>query len=187
MRKIIYALNMSLDGYMEGKDGDLSWSNPDDELFRQFLELDAATDLHFYGRGLYQIMSAYWPSADQDPAASELDREYSRVWKQMPKVVVSKSLTHVDWNSTLMRGDLLTEVQKFKALPGNQMSVGGAGLAASFMQLGLIDEYWVYIHPVILGEGKPMFPRLPAAVHLEFLDSHVFGSRVTLLKYKTVK
>ncbi len=186
MRKVIYLMNMSLDGYMEGKDGDLSWTDPDDELFRHFLELDAAIDLHFYGRGLYQNMSAYWPSADQDPSASELIKEYSRVWKRMPKVVVSKSLTQVDWNSTLLHRDLAEEVAMLKALPGKMMSVGGAGLAASFMQLGLIDEYWVYVHPAILGQGKSMFPHLPATIRLELFDSHIFGSKVAALKYKTL-
>lgn len=185
MRKVVYLMNMSVDGYMEGKNGDLSWSSPDDELFRQFLELDAAIDLHFYGRGLYENMSAYWPFADQDPSASELVKEYSRVWTRMPKVVVSKSLTQVDWNSTLLRGDLAEEVAKLKKLPGTMMSVGGAGLAASFIKLGLIDEYWVYVHPAILGQGKPMFPLLPATIRLELIDSHIFGSKVARLRYKT--
>jgi len=186
MRKVIFAMNMSLDGFIEGRDGDLSWSNPDDELFKHFLDLDASMDLHFVGRRLYQNMAAFWPTVEDNYAASALEKEYSRVWKKMPKVVVSRSLEKVEWNSTLLRDNLEAEVKKYKSLPGGDMSVAGAELAASFLQLGLVDEFQVYIHPVIIGEGKPMFQRLSKQIKLQLVETRAFGSGVVLLKYKVL-
>ena len=157
MRKVIYAMSVSLDGFTEAPDGDLRWSFPDEELHRHFNEQEALIDLHLYGRGLYQNMVSYWPTAGDDPAAPQVERDYARLWQAMPKVVFSSTLTEVGWNSRLVKGDPAGEVGRLKAQPGGDISVGGAGLARSFMQLGLIDEYWLYLHPIILGGGKPMF------------------------------
>ncbi len=187
MRKIIYALQMSLDGFIEGENGDLSWSNPDEELFTHFLELDAAMDLFLYGRGLYQTMAAFWPTADEDPSATELEKRYARQWRAMPKVVVSTTLELVDWNSKLIRGNLAEEIGRLKQQPGSAMNVGGAGLAASLLRLGLIDEIRTYVHPVILGEGKPMFPHLTVPINLELLETRVFRSKVVMMQFNLKK
>jgi dihydrofolate reductase len=183
MRKVIYALNVSLDGYFEGPDGDLSWSIPDEELHRHFNELDRRIDLHLYGRRLYELMAAYWPTADQDPAASPVELEYASIWKSMPKVVFSKTLDTVGWNSRLVHTDAAREVRALKEQPGGDMSVGGAVLAGSLMQLGLVDEYRVYIHPVVIGSGRPMFPALSKSLRLELIGIQTFGSGVVLLSY----
>jgi len=184
MRKVIYGMSVSLDGFIEDRDGDLSWSFPDEELHKHFNEREATIDLHLYGRGLYENMAAYWPTADENPAAPQHEIEYARIWKSMPKVVFSRTLDQVGWNSRLVRGDVAEEVNKLKALPGKDMSVGGAGLAATFMQLGLIDEYWLYINPVVLGGGKPMFPQLHDKVNLQLIETHRFGAGVVLLRYR---
>lgn len=184
MRKVLYVLNVSLDGFFEGPDGDLSWSVPDEELHQHFNNLDRRIDLHLYGRRLYENMSAFWPTAEQNPAASPIVLEYARIWKAMPKIVFSKTLTSVGWNSTLFRGDIASEVKRLKAQPGGDMSVGGAELAASFMQLGLVDEYRVYVHPVVIGRGRPMFPPLSNSLRLELIGIQSFGSGVVLLNYR---
>ncbi len=184
MRKIIYALSVSLDGFIEGVDGDLSWSVPDDELHTHFNELEKEIDLNFYGRRLYEMMAAFWPTADEDPSAPGVVVEYARIWKAMKKVVFSTTLKEVGWNSELFNGDIAAYVNKLKAQPGGDMSVGGAGLAASFMHLGLIDEYRLYVRPILLGGGKPMFPSLDESVRLQHVETHTFGSGVVLLRYQ---
>ncbi len=120
---------------------------------------------------------------EEDPSAPEYAVEYARIWKQKPKVVFSTTLEQVGWNSRLVRGNVLEEVSRLKAEPGNYMSVGGPGLASSLMQLGLIDEYWLYLRPIILGGGKRMFPPLQESVPLRLLETMRFGEEVVMMKY----
>jgi dihydrofolate reductase len=184
MRKIIYAMSVSLDGFIEAANGDLSWSYPDEELHKHFNEQEAMIGVHLYGRGLYENMAAYWPTADQNPSAPATEIEYARFWKSMKKIVFSKTLKKVEWNSQLVSGDIAEVVKKLKEQPGKDMSVGGAGLAATFMQLGLIDEYRLYLHPVSLGSGKPMFGQLDEKISLKLVETHTFSSGVVLLRYQ---
>ena len=182
MRKVIYGMSVSLDGYIEAADGDLSWSDPDAELHRHFNERERTIDTYLYGRRLYENMTAYWPTADENPAAPEYEKEYARIWRSKKKIVFSKTLTRVEGNSELAQGDVAEEVRRLKALPGLDMSLGGANLAATFIRLGLIDEYQLYLRPVLLGGGKPMFPQLRDRVDLKLSEVHQFGSGVVLIK-----
>jgi dihydrofolate reductase len=184
MRKVIYSMSVSLDGFIEAPSGDLSWSYPDQELHKHFNDREREIDVHFYGRRLYENMASFWPTADENPAAPASEIEYARIWKNMPKIVFSKTLDQVGWNSRLVRGDIAGEVNKLKQLPGKDMSVGGAELASSFMQLGLIDEYWLYLHPVVLGSGKPMFRQLRDKIDLQLVETRTFGHGVVLLRYQ---
>jgi len=182
MSKVIYAFSVSLDGFVEGPGGDLSWSNPTAELHRHFNERERAFSTVLYGRRLYELMAAYWPTADQDPSATDYEIEYARIWKAEKKIVFSRTLTEVGWNAQLFKGDIATEINRLKAQPGNDMAVGGATLAATFIQLGLIDEYHLYVNPVVLGGGKPMFPPLKDRLNLRLIETRTFGS-VVLLRY----
>jgi dihydrofolate reductase len=184
MRKVIFAMLVSLDGFIETTGGDLSWSVPDAELHQHFNDQERDLDLLFYGRRLYETMSAYWPTADEDPSATEVEKEYARIWRDKPKVVFSRTLTQVGWNSSLFKGDIASEVNRLKQLPGKAMSVGGAELASAFMQLGLIDEYQLYLHPVILGGGKPMFRPLHDRIDLRLVETRPFNQGVFLLRYQ---
>jgi len=184
MRKVIYAISVSLDGFIEGTDGNLNWSFPDEELHQHFNDREAMIDTYLYGRGLYENMTAFWPTADENASAPEYEIEYARIWKCKPKVVFSKTLTQVGWNSRLVRENVAEEVRRLKEQPGDDLSVGGAELAASFMRLGLIDEYDLYVHPVVLGGGKPMFGRLDNEIILQLVETRTFGSGVVLLRYQ---
>ena len=184
MRKVIYAMSVSLDGFIEAANGDLSWSDPDEELHRHFNERESEIDIHFYGRRLYENMAAYWGTADQNPSAPQHEIEYARIWQNMPKVVFSTTLDRVGWNSRLVRGDIPGEVNRLKALPGKDLSVGGAGIASAFMQLGLVDEIRLYLRPVLLGGGKPMFGPLRERISFRLVETRVFGSGVVLLTYR---
>jgi dihydrofolate reductase len=184
MRKVVYAMSISLDGFIEAVDGDLGWSYPDEELHQHFNEREARFDTYLYGRGLYENMAAYWPTADENPDLPPWEIEYARIWIRKPKVVFSKTLTKVDWNSRLVRDNIAEEVRRLKEGNGGDMNVGGAGLAASFMRLGLIDEYDLYLNPVVLGGGKPMFPQLDDRINLKLIETRTFGSGVVLLRYQ---
>ena len=182
MRKVIYAMSVSLDGFVEATDGDIGWSAPDEELHRHFNDMEKNIDVHLYGRLMYEIMAGYWPKAAENPTTPKLEIEYARIWKDMKKIVFSRTLKKVDWNSRLVSRNISEEASKLKSQPGNDLSVSGAGIAASFMELGLIDEYRLYVHPIILGGGKPMFPHLREKINLKLVESKRFSSGVVLLR-----
>ena len=176
-------MSVSLDGYIESIQGDLNWAFPDAEIHRHFNELERHFDISFYGRRLYENMAAFWPTADENPNSTDYEIEFARIWKEQKKIVFSKTLSQVGWNSTLFKGDIGEEVKRLKAQPGRDMSVGGANLAATFMHLDLIDEYRLYIRPVILGGGKRMFPALDQKIKLVLTENYTFGSGVVLLAF----
>ena len=129
---------------------------------------------------MYEVM-LYWETADTDPSNPEYVLEFARIWKSIHKIVFSKTLEQVQGNATLSRGNIAEEITRLKAQPGKNMGVGGAHLAATLMRLGLIDEYWLYIHPVILGSGTPMFPPLDNPIKLRLVETHTFHSGVVSL------
>jgi dihydrofolate reductase len=129
-------------------------------------------------------MADYWPTADTNPSAPKLEIEYARIWKNKPKIVFSKTLEQVGWNSKLVRDNIAEEIKKLKEQPGKDMSVGGADIASIFMKLGLIDEFRLYVHPIVLGAGKPMFPTLAHKINLRLVETKAFSSGVVLLRYQ---
>jgi len=132
---------------------------------------------------MYETMAAYWPTAQAATANEAYIREYARIWKEKPKVVFSKTLDTVAWNSRLVRESAAETVLKLKAQSGENLSIGGANLAATFVKLDLIDEYQLFVQPVVLGSGAPFFPALDKKIDLKLMDTHRFGSGVVLLRY----
>ncbi|ASO20527.1 dihydrofolate reductase [Actinoalloteichus hoggarensis] len=185
MRDVVYSLSVSLDGFMRSVDGDISWSEPDAELLEFHNELARAVGTSLYGRRLYEDMAAYWPSVADDPAANPQEADFARIWLDMPKVVFSRTLARVEHNSRLVADDLAGEVARLKALPGGDLELGGAGIAASFLREGLIDEFRLFVHPVVLGGGTPYFPASSAPVPLRLAGTRVFDSSgVVFLRYR---
>jgi dihydrofolate reductase len=133
---------------------------------------------------MYELMAAYWPTVDEKPSAPEYEVEYARIWKSVPKIVFSRTLHRVDWNSRLVRGDALEEVARLKEHPGKSVSIGGARLASTLAEGGLIDEYRLYITPIILGGGKSMFRQLRDRINVSLVDVQKFASDVVLLRYR---
>jgi dihydrofolate reductase len=183
MGKLIYMLNVSLDGYVETPEHGLDWTVIDEELHGWFNDQTRRLDASLYGRRMYDLMAAYWPMADEDPTATPVEREFAQIWKRMPKIVFSSTLQAVDWNSRLVRGDVGEELTKLRAEFAGDLDVGGATLASAFIRRGLVDEYRLVVHPVILGAGTPFFPQLDSSVQLRLTDSHRFESGVTYLAY----
>jgi dihydrofolate reductase len=183
MRKLIYGMMVSLDGYIETPGREIDWILIDEELHEYINEQESAVDAHLYGRRMYDLMARFWPTADEDPSAPDFIVEYARIWKRMPKVVFSKTLERVDWNARLVRDDAAGEIIRLKQQPGKDLEVSGAELASSIMRRGLIDEYQFYVQPVILGGGRRMLPELDERINLRLLETRTFSSGVVLLRY----
>jgi dihydrofolate reductase len=186
MGKLIYSMGVSLDGYIAGPSGEIDWSAPDEELHRFHNQQARNTAAHLYGRGLYETMR-YWETADQDASLGEPEREFAQIWKATPKVVFSKTLTAVEGNATLRREVVADEIAALGQQATKDLAVGGAGLAASFIRLDLIDEYHLFITPVVLGGGTPFFPPLERQLELALLEARKFGPRVVYLVYERAR
>ncbi|MFI2486951.1 dihydrofolate reductase family protein [Promicromonospora kroppenstedtii] len=185
MRKLLYGMNLSVDGYISAPGDDLGWSEPNDELFQWWLGEERAIELFLYGRRLWETMSSYWPTGDQQPGATPTDIEFARNWRDTPKVVFSSTLDEVDWNARLFAGDAVAEIARLKAGDGGPMRVGGAKLAAAAMRAGLIDEYTIVTHPVLVGGGAPFFTVLDSWVNLNLVETRAFPGGVVMNRYET--
>ena len=130
MRKVVYSMGVSLDGFIEGPNRELDWSTPDEELHTFWNDQTREIGTSLYGRRMYELMAGFWPTADADPSAPSYVAEFARIWRDLPKVVFSTTLEKVDWNSRLVRDDVAEEVMKLKAQPGKDLSIGGSDLAA---------------------------------------------------------
>ncbi|WP_250297756.1 MULTISPECIES: dihydrofolate reductase family protein [unclassified Streptomyces] len=184
MRKIVLTMSMSLDGYSEGPDRDISWHRVDDEVHRHINAYLATMGGFLHGRVTHELMAGFWPTADADPASPEPVKEFAALWRGMPKTVYSRTLERADWNTTVVREVVPEEVRALKARPGGDLSLGGARLAASFMAHGLIDEFHIYVHPVLVGGGTRLFPDAGATAGLDLVESRTFGNGVVLLYYR---
>jgi dihydrofolate reductase len=187
MRNIVLMMSVSIDGFIEGPDRNIDWHMVDDELHSHFNEQLAAMGGFLDGRVTHELMAGFWPTADQDPSSTPPMVQFSRIWREMPKIVYSRTLDHADWNTTVMHDVVPEQVMELKAQPGGDLSLGGADLAATFMRLDLIDEYRIYVHPIILGRGKPLFPRSNKTTDLRLEETRTFGNGVVLLHYSHVR
>lgn len=165
MRKIIVWMSVSLDGFFEGPNHELDWQKVDDELHQHFNDELSRMSAFLDGRRTYELMAGFWPTADQDPGSSAPTREFAGIWRDMPKLVYSRTLERADWNSTIVREVVPEQVLALKAAPGSDMVIGGADLAATFRRLDLIDEYRIYLHPVVIGGASRCFRPTPDSTY----------------------
>ena len=180
MRKLIFDINVTIDGF-----ADHTAMIADDELHDFFTNFLDTIDISLMGRKTYQLMESYWPKAPEDPNATKSMIEFAYKFNSMQKIVFSKTLDKVTWNNTkLIKENIIEEVLKLKKQPGNSISISGLSTASTFMKEGLIDEYWLLVHPVILGKGRRLFEGLDNSIHLELADTKRFNSGVAALHYK---
>jgi dihydrofolate reductase len=184
MRKIVLMMSVSLDGFIEGPDRQIDWHLVDDELHNHFNEQLGARGAFLNGRVMYELMAGFWPTADSDPSSTGPMVEFARIWRDMPKIVFSRTLERADWNTTVVRNVVVEEIMALKAQPGGDLSLGGADLAEAFMRHNLIDEYHLYVHPVVIGRGKPLFRASDATIDLRLAETRTFGNGVVLLRYQ---
>jgi dihydrofolate reductase len=185
MGRVVYWLNMSLDGFIETRDKSPAWAAPSQEVFQHFIDEGRRAAMILLGRRMYELMAAHWPTADKLPGATEPAKEYSRMWTEKPKVVFSRSHRDVAWNSRLVTRDIAREVIALKQQVDGDMWLGGPSLAATFIEHGLVDEYRLHVWPVVLGGGTPFFPPVPRRVDLRLLEKpHTFADGVVKLRYE---
>lgn len=184
MRTLTFGMNVSLDGYIAAPGDNISWSVPSDELFQWWSDRVAATDLALYGRKLWETMSSYWPTADQQPGVTPAEIEFAHRWQDMPKAVFSSTTSAVDGNARLVTGDAVAEISRLKAEDGGFMDIGGATLAAAAMRAGLIDEYVLATAPVLVGGGTPFFTALDNWVNLTLVETRTFPEGIVLTRYE---
>jgi dihydrofolate reductase len=187
MRSVTYSMNVSLDGYIVGPDGDFDWSGPDEEVFRFWIDEIREVGVHLLGRRLYETM-LYWETAAQDPSLGDSELEWTALWNPLPKVVFSRTLSEVRGNARLASGGLAEEIERLRAEPGEgDIAIGGATLAAEAAASGLIDEYRAMVYPVLVGGGTPFFPRSERRVDLELVETRTFGSGVVYLRHRVAR
>jgi dihydrofolate reductase len=183
MGRVIYSMNVSLDGYVETPDHSLGWANVDEEVHTWFNDRAREADAFVWGRRMYDLMVAYWPTAESDPGATEAMVDFARIANPKPKIVFSSSLDSVEWNGRLVRGDVGDELARLRTEFDGDLDIGGPTLASQFISRGLVDEYRLIVHPVILGAGTPFFPGLEASIGLRLKETRTFESGVLYLGY----
>jgi dihydrofolate reductase len=192
MGRVIYSMNVTLDGYVASADGGLDWSIVDDEIHSFWNDQVARTDAEVYGRRLHEVM-AYWRTAEQDPDALPVMREFARIWNSKPKIVFSRTLERLEPEA---EADPLTRLERtdiVDALPGLQeefpgdLSVGGPTIAAELVRRDLVDVYIVAVHPVVLGSGIPFWPSLDRPLSLRLTERREFRSGIVALTYERVR
>ena len=187
MRSVTYSMGVSLDGYIAGPDGTFDWTEPDGEVFRFVTDEIREVGVHLLGRRLYETM-LYWETADQDQSLDASMLEWAGIWKPLPKVVFSTTLSAVQGSARLASGGLAEEIERLRAEPGEgNIAIGGATLAAEAAALGLLDEYRARVYPVLVGGGLPFFPQAEHRVDLELVETRTFSSGVVYLRYRVAR
>ena len=185
MRKIIYWVHASIDGHIAGPDGEFDWPALGPELFGYSEAMNEQVDTLLYGRVVWDMMAAYWPAADADPeTADDHARAFAPFWRETPKVVVSRTLEKADWEARVIGKDLAAEVAELKRRPGKDILLtGGAQLASCLTELGLLDDFRIVVHPVVLGGGPRLFPESKDRIGMTLTESRTFDSQTVLLRY----
>ena len=183
-RQVIVSNLVSLDGFMAGPDGEIDWfaNLPDKEFDEYGVELIGTVDTMLFGRVTYELMAGYWPVAKPESD----DPRIIRAMNESAKVVFSRTLDRVDWkNSRLVKGDAAEEVRKLKRQPGRSMVIYGSGaLVSALAPEGLIDDYRIFVAPVVLGKGKSLFTGLDARLGLRLVETRAFRTGLVLLRYR---
>jgi dihydrofolate reductase len=187
VRKLVLFIHVSLDGFVAGPNGEMDWIIVNEEIFDYAARRTNASDTALYGRATYQMMQAYWPTAADQPNPTRHDIEHSRWYNQVSKVVVSRSMQGQRLpNTTVIGANLAQEIDKLKQASGKEIIIfGSPGAAHSLMAENLIDDYWLFVNPILLGQGIPLFKDITSAIALKFLESHAFSSGVVCLHYET--
>jgi dihydrofolate reductase len=182
---LIYSMGVSVDGFIADREGGFGWSVPDEELFRFHLARVRGLGCHLCGRHLYETMLVW--ETDRSLRATELDAAFADVWCALPKVVFSRTLDSVQGNARLAEGSVANEVAAALAATDKDVEIGGAGLAAAAIELGLVDELRMFRNPIVVGGGTPFLPPVTKDVPLELIETRTFGSRVIYERYRCVR
>ncbi len=183
MKKVIFQMSVSLDGFIEGPNREIDWHLVDDDFNAYAVDMLKASDVLIMGRRTYELMASNWPTdTDNDPVVKEK-------MNSTPKLVFSRTLKKVEWqNSRLATGSIADELARLKQVPGDGvLPVGGSGLAASFLEQGLIDELHIILTPILLGAGKTVFDGIKKRYPLRLLSTRTFNSGNVVLVYEPTR
>jgi dihydrofolate reductase len=183
MGRVVLWMQQSLDGFTQGPNGEFDWPVVADDTHTYFNDkIEGTAGAFMYGRRTFEMMAGFWPTVvDSDHANTA---RFARMWVPMPKFVFSESLERADWNTTIVSGDLVDQVTKLKeTIDGDLILIGGATIAGVLVRLGLVDEYHVFTHPVLLGGGQRLYPTMDSRISLELVESTPFGGGVVLNRY----
>ncbi|WP_332736208.1 dihydrofolate reductase family protein [Flavihumibacter sp.] len=185
MRKIISFMHISLDGFVAGPNGEMDWIKADEEIFSYVGKRISEGDTSLYGRVTFQMMEGYWPTAADKPNATRHDIEHSRWYSQVHKVVLSRTMKDADLaNTTIISDNLAEKINEIKQQAGEDILLFGSPTAThALIQLNLIDGYWLFVNPIILGEGIPLFTGIKDRIKLNLLNTKQFACGVTELNY----
>jgi dihydrofolate reductase len=185
MRKIVSFMHVSLDGFVAGPKGEMNWIHVDEEMFEYSFRQTELSDTGLYGRVTYQMMEAYWPTAGIKSDASKHDKEHSAWYNKVAKVIVSRTMKGENLpNTVIISENLREEILKIKEKPGKDIVIfGSPSTSHALMAEDLIDEFWLFVNPILLGKGIPLFKGIQEARNLKFLSSHIFVSGVVGLHY----
>jgi len=185
MRKIISFMHISLDGFVAGPNGELNWAKADEEIFTYVGNRISKTETALYGRKTYEMMQGYWLTAGDKPTATQHDIEHSKWYKKAHKVVLSKTLNEAELhNTTIINDNLADRINEIKQQDGKEILLFGSPTAThSLMQQNLIDGYWLFVNPIILGQGIPLFVDIKNKTSLNLINTRQFNNGVTELNY----
>jgi dihydrofolate reductase len=187
MPNVVFFMSISVDGFFEGPNHELDWQIVDEELHTHFNAVMREAGAFFDGRVTYELMRSHWPTRDQDPDASQPEKEFAGIWRDMPKYVFSRSLRQAEWNTTILREVEPEQIQQLKREPGGDLFIGGANLLQSFLRENLVDQFRLYVHPVVLGRGRRLFAEAEKPQDLRLVETRTFSSGVVLLRYAVVR
>jgi len=186
MRNLIFFMHTSLDGFVATLKGELDWVKLDDAMFDFVGTITQQADTALYGRVTYEMMESYWPTAASQPNASKHDIEHSEWYNGVPKIVLSRTMKNAGPGVTVISENLVDNINKFKNQPGKNIVIFGSPSAAnSLLNEGLVDEFWLFVNPILLGEGIPLFEGVPATVNLKLSENKLFDAGVMALHYRT--
>jgi len=186
MRNLIFFMHTSLDGFVAGLNGELDWINLDDAMFDFVATMTEQSDTALYGRVTYDMMQSYWPKAGEQPNATKHDIEHSTWYNKVSKVVLSKTIHETGLHNTRVIGDQLSDnIHRLKQQEGKNILIfGSPGASQSLLNEGLIDEFWLFVNPIILGKGMPLFKNLTGTTKLNLVESKTFACGVIALHYR---
>jgi dihydrofolate reductase len=189
MRNVILFMLLSLDGYVSGPNGALDWALMDEEAWEYIGELQSEVDAALFGRATYEGFASYWPTVAENASSPKVEREYARWLDTTPKFVFSKTLEQATWkHSTVLKGDIGEEIARLKQQPGsNLLLFGGASIAQACVKQGLIDDYRLLVHPVVLGSGQPLWKEVTDRCPLNLIQARTFRSGIVGLSYRSGK
>ena len=187
MRKLIFFMHTSLDGFVAGPNGEMNWIKLDEAIFDFIATMTAQSDTALYGRVTYEMMQSYWPKAGEQPNASKHDKEHSAWYNKVSKIVLSKTMSEKGLDNTIVISDHLKDkINKIKQQDGKNILIFGSPSAShSLMSEGLIDEFWLFVNPILLGKGMPLFKDVTETTKLKLIESKTFPCGVIALHYET--